>query len=116
MTEPLDYTKVGEAVYDPGEPVTDAPWPMPVSKPVPIDNDSTGESTLVCFEAYQVVGSLLVDLGEFDSEIGQKVLDNLSVARLVHDDVLPWPSLRRPSVWERFSSWLIRLRDAWRRG
>lgn len=46
----------------------------------------------VCAEAYQVVGSLLSDVGAFDSEQGQKVLDNLSQHRMVHDDVLPWPS------------------------
>jgi hypothetical protein len=50
------------------------------------------EAELVCCEAYQVVGSLLSDLGVFDSPEGQKVLDNLSEARLVHKDILPWPS------------------------
>lgn len=45
----------------------------------------------VCTEAYQVVGSLLTDVGEFDSERGTKILDNLSEAKMVHADILPWP-------------------------
>ena len=55
---------------------------------------SANEAELVCAEAYQVVGSLLEDLGQFDSELGQKILDNLSEHRLVHKDVLPWPSFK----------------------
>jgi|GEM_PF-4034215 len=47
---------------------------------------------MVCAEAYQVVGSLLSDLGQFDTAHGEKILDNLSDHRLVHDNVLPWPS------------------------
>jgi hypothetical protein len=50
---------------------------------------------LVCYEAYQVVGSLLLDLGIFDEPFAQKVLDNLSAARRVHHAVLPWPSIKR---------------------
>lgn len=50
------------------------------------------DSARVCMEAYQVVGSLLSDLGHFESEQGRKILDNLSEARMVHNDVLPWPS------------------------
>jgi hypothetical protein len=46
----------------------------------------------VCAEAYQVVGILLSDLGQFNTERGIKILDNLSEARMVHTDVLPWPS------------------------
>jgi hypothetical protein len=46
----------------------------------------------ICSEAYQVVGSLLSDLGKFDTPEAEKILDNLSQQRLVHDDVLPWPS------------------------
>lgn len=46
----------------------------------------------VCAEAYQVVGSMLSDLGQFESDLGQKILDNLCEYRMVHDDVLPWPS------------------------
>jgi len=50
------------------------------------------EAQLVCWEAYQVVGSLLSDLGRFDTPEAGKILDNLSQARLVHRDVLPWES------------------------
>ena len=50
------------------------------------------EAAEVCAEAYQVVGSLLSDLGQFDTERADKILDNLSQHRKVHDDVLPWPS------------------------
>lgn len=53
-----------------------------------------GESPaeLVCAQAYQIVGSLLDDLGQFGTALADKILDNLSEARIVHDDVLPWPS------------------------
>lgn len=50
------------------------------------------EAATVCGEAYQVVGSLLSDLGVFDTPEAEKILDNLSEHRLVHNDVLPWPS------------------------
>lgn len=48
------------------------------------------EAQQVCAEAYQVVGVLLDDTGQFDTEHGTKILDNLSEHRPVHDDVLPW--------------------------
>jgi hypothetical protein len=50
------------------------------------------EAELVCYETYQVVGSLLSDLGVFETDEAQRILDNLSQARLVHKNVLPWPS------------------------
>lgn len=50
------------------------------------------EAQQVCAEAYQVVGSMLSDLGQFQTARAEKVLDNLSQHRMVHDDVLPWPS------------------------
>jgi hypothetical protein len=50
------------------------------------------EAEQVCAEAYQVVGSLLSDLGRFDTPEAEKILDNLSQAKMVHKDVLPWPS------------------------
>lgn len=50
------------------------------------------EIKTVCAEAYQAVGVMLSDLGLFDSEHGQKLLDNLSAGRLVHKGLLPWPS------------------------
>jgi hypothetical protein len=57
---------------------------------------------LLCAEAYQAVGSMLSDLGQFDSEKGQKLMDNLSQHERTHDDVLPWPSfelsLKNPNV------------------
>lgn len=56
------------------------------------------EAKTVCAEAYQVVGSLLSDLGQFESDIGQKILDNLHEFRMVHDDVLPWPSFEPLTV------------------
>ena len=46
----------------------------------------------VCAEAYQVVGVLLSDTDQFDTDHGEKILDNLSEARIVHEDVLPWES------------------------
>lgn len=50
------------------------------------------EAQQVCAEAYQVVGSMLSDLGQFQTDRAKKVLDNLSQHRMVHGDVLPWPS------------------------
>lgn len=50
------------------------------------------EAEMVCAEAYQVVGCLLSDLGLFETEAARKILDNLSEARRVHQDVLPWES------------------------
>lgn len=55
-----------------------------------------GDAEQVCAEAYQVVGSLLSDLGQFESDHAEKILDNLSQARMVHADVLPWPSFATP--------------------
>ena len=48
------------------------------------------ELEAVCGETYQVIGSLLSDVGLFGTERGDKVLDNLYEGRLVHQDVLPW--------------------------
>ena len=47
----------------------------------------------LCAEAYQVVGVLLDDTGQFNTEHACKILDNLSQMRRVHDDVLPWKSV-----------------------
>ena len=49
-------------------------------------------------EAYQVVGSLLTDLGKFGTEEGDKILDNLEAGRMLHTDVLPWPSYALPPL------------------
>ncbi len=48
------------------------------------------EARQVCAEAYQVVGVLLDETGQFETEHGTKILDNLSEHRPIHDDVLPW--------------------------
>ena len=56
------------------------------------DGEQYPEAAEVCGEAYQVVGSLLDDLGVFNTPQAEKVLDNLSQHRMVHKDVLPWPS------------------------
>lgn len=60
--------------------------------------DDRSEAERVCGEAYQVVGSLLSDLGIFGSPEGDKILDNLSEARMVHGDVLPWASYEPPEA------------------
>lgn len=52
------------------------------------------EAQAVCAQAYQVVGVLLDDLGQFNSVRATKMLDNLAEFRVVHDDVLPWESAR----------------------
>lgn len=54
------------------------------------------EAEKVCFEAYQAAGSMLSDLGAFETEEAQKLLDNLGAARLIHKDVLPWHSFVGP--------------------
>lgn len=61
----------------------------------PSTEKAASEAELVCAEAYQVVGTLLSDIGQFDTERGQKILDNLSEARMIHTDILPWPSIER---------------------
>jgi hypothetical protein len=63
------------------------PQSLPVELPPPEVVDR------LLAEAYQVVGSLLTDVGQFESDAAEKILDNLSEMRLVHDDVLPWPSM-----------------------
>lgn len=61
------------------------------STPAPAQQEPS-EAEMVCAEAYQVVGCLLSDLGLFETEAARKILDNLSEARMVHQDVLPWES------------------------
>ncbi|EAM6792400.1 hypothetical protein E0G74_01405 [Salmonella enterica] len=49
------------------------------------------ELETICGEAYQVVGILADKAGVFETSTAvEKILDNLSEARLVHDDVLPF--------------------------
>ena len=43
-------------------------------------------------EAYQVVGILADECGRFDDPHVIKMLDNLATGRMVHADVLPFPS------------------------
>lgn len=64
---------------------------MLASTPAPAQQEPS-EAEMVCAEAYQVVGCLLSDLGLFETEAARKILDNLSEARRVHQDVLPWES------------------------
>jgi len=47
----------------------------------------------VCAELYQVIGSLAGDLGVLHHPKVVKALDNASANDMVHDDVLPFPSL-----------------------
>ncbi|EIP9221015.1 hypothetical protein LT875_002461 [Salmonella enterica] len=48
------------------------------------------ELETVCAEAYQVVGTLACMADVFETDAVEKILDNLSEARIVHDDVLPF--------------------------
>jgi hypothetical protein len=45
----------------------------------------------VCAELYQVIGSLSDHAGLFDHQDVIRALDQASQARIVHDDLLPWP-------------------------
>lgn len=54
------------------------------------------EKEKICAQAYQVVGSLLNDLGVVNTPEAEKILDNLSQSCVVHDDVLPWESITPP--------------------
>lgn len=45
----------------------------------------------ICADAYQVVGVMATDVDMFGHEHTRKILDNLSQAKLVHEDVLPYP-------------------------
>lgn len=56
------------------------------------------QAQMVLGEAYQVVGSMLSDLGQFETDRAEHILDNLSQMRMVHDDVLPWPSFEVHSL------------------
>ncbi|MFZ3160999.1 MAG: hypothetical protein WBI05_10050 [Rhodoferax sp.] len=43
-------------------------------------------------EAYQVVGILADECGRFDDPHVTKMMDNLAAGKMVHSDVLPFPS------------------------
>ena len=47
-------------------------------------------------EAYQVIAALATDCGRFDDPHVINALDNLVALRIVHDDVLPFPSKGAP--------------------
>jgi len=51
-----------------------------------------GELLDLIGEAYQVVGILADECGRFDDPHVTKMMDNLAAARMVHADVLPFPS------------------------
>lgn len=82
---------------DRGDGVAREPWEsirrrlIALVAPAPAQQEPS-EAEMVCAEAYQVVGCLLSDLGLFETEAARKILDNLSEARMVHQDVLPWES------------------------
>lgn len=91
---------VGTMSQDDFEPVDESETPREIaeeivallaSTPAPAQQEPS-EAEMVCAEAYQVVGCLLSDLGLFETEAARKILDNLSEARMVHQDVLPWES------------------------
>lgn len=64
-----------------------------VAQQLQVAKERIQELEEVCGEAYQVVGCLLDDLGDFNSDRAEKILDNLSLARMKHKDVLPWESI-----------------------
>jgi len=63
---------------------------------LPLAAQPQEELVEVCAEAYQVVGSLLSDVGALDTDKAEKILDNLGEQRMIHKDVLPWPSFAQP--------------------
>lgn len=54
---------------------------------------TTDEKQKLLRQLYQIIGSMLSDMGLFESERGQKLLDNIYAERVLHDDLLPWPAL-----------------------
>lgn len=48
----------------------------------------------ICAETYQVVGILALEANRFMDDEVTKVLDNLSLQEIVHEDILPFPSKR----------------------
>lgn len=46
----------------------------------------------ICGETYQVVGVLAAESNRFMDDEVTKVLDNLSLQEIVHEDILPFPS------------------------
>lgn len=58
---------------------------------------SEDELKEICSEAYIVVGTLASDCGRFDDDHVIKILDNLSEQKIIHNDVLPFPSKALPT-------------------
>lgn len=52
--------------------------------------DRLKHAEAVCAEAYVLCGEMLDLLGLFGTEKGDMLLDNLSEARMVHDNIIPW--------------------------
>lgn len=48
------------------------------------------EAELVCYQTYAALGMLLLEMAEQGHPQAEKLMDNLSQARLVHADVLPF--------------------------
>lgn len=46
----------------------------------------------ICDETYQVVGVLAAEANRFMDDEVTRVLDNLSLHEIVHEDILPFPS------------------------
>jgi hypothetical protein len=97
--------QIGRDDYLAGEPYTSVTtagawkgWQAALASQPKAEQAEPSEAELVCAEAYQVVGCLLDQLGLFESEQGQKILDNLSEARMVHQDVLPWAAVEVPKA------------------
>jgi hypothetical protein len=55
------------------------------------------ELECVCAELYQVIGTLADYAGVFDHPDVQRALDQASKARLIYDDLLPWPRTPLPA-------------------
>ena len=50
----------------------------------------------VCYELYQVIGSLADYAGVWNHPDVVRAMDNASDARLTHKDLLPWPKKKLP--------------------
>ena len=59
---------------------------------------TTDEKQELLRQLYQIVGSMLSDMGLFESERGQKLLDNIYAERVLHDALLPWPSFEDKTI------------------
>lgn len=83
------------ALLDALRPVDTAEAANPINVLIEQLNDPGNEVDVeerekVLSETYQIVGELLQRTGEFDSDRGTDLLDNLSQMRQVHTGLLPW--------------------------